>query len=205
MLRSLAPGGRCAVVVPEGALFGSTRAHKDLRERLLRECELLAVVSLPAGVFKPYAGVKTSVLVFRRPAAEPVEGRAATGRVWFYEIRNDGYDPDKIQGGGRPETPEKNDIPGLMAAWGNYKASGYREPPGVEAGAVLDAGSEEPRCWWAPFDAVAENDYNLTASRYKPRVAEAMPDEDPAELIREVLAIEREITAGLEKLLGEVE
>ena len=85
------------------------------------------------------------------------------------------------------------------------KASGYRKPPGVEAGAVLDAGSDEPRCWWAPFDAVAENDYNLTASRYKPRVAEAVPDEDPAELIREVLAIEREITAGLEKLLGEVE
>ena len=205
MLRSLAPGGRCAVVVPEGALFGSTRAHKDLRERLLRECELLAVVSLPAGVFKPYAGVKTSVLVFRRPATEPAEGRAATEHVWFYEIRNDGYDPDKIQGGGRPETPEKNDIPGLMAAWGEYKASGYREPLGVEAGALLDAGSDEPRCWWASFDAVAENDYNLTASRYKPRVAEAVPDEDPAELIREVLAIEREIAAGLEKLLGEVE
>ena len=91
-----------------------------------------------------------------------------------------------------------------MAAWYEYKASGYREPPGVEAGAVLDAGSDEPRCWWAPFDAVADNDYNLTASRYKPRVAEAVPDEDPAELIREVLAIEREITAGLEKLLDEV-
>ena len=205
MLRSMAPGGRCAVVVPEGALFGSTRAHKELRERLLRECELLAVVSLPAGVFKPYAGVKTSVLVFRRTTTKPAEGRAATGRVWFYEIRNDGYDPDKIQSGGRPETPEKNDIPGLMAAWSEYKASGYRDPPGVEAGAVLDAGSDAPRCWWAPFDAIADNDYNLTASRYKPRVAETVPDEDPAELIREVLAIEREITAGLEKLLGEVE
>lgn len=205
MLRSLAPGGRCAVVVPEGALFGSTRAHKDLRERLLRECELLAVVSLPAGVFKPYAGVKTSVLVFRRPTTEPAEGRAATERVWFHEIRNDGYDPDKIQGGGRPETPEKNDIPDLMAAWGEYKASGYRKPPGVEAGAVLDAGSDAPRCWWASFDAIVDNDYNLTASRYKPRVAEAVPDEDPAELIREVLEIERGITAGLEKLLDEVE
>lgn len=205
MLRSLAPGGRCAVVVPEGALFGSTRAHKDLRERLLRECELLAVASLPAGVFKPYAGVKTSVLVFRRPTTEPAEGRAATGRVLFYEIRNDGYDPDKIQSGGRPETPEKNDIPSLMAAWNEYKASGYREPPGVEASALLDAGSDEPRCWWTSFDAIAGNDYNLTASRYKPRVAEAVPDEDPAELIREVLAIEREITMGLEKLLDEVE
>ena len=62
-----------------------------------------------------------------------------------------------------------------------------------------------PAAGGAPFDAIADNDYNLTASRYKPRVAETVPDEDPAELIREVLAIEREITAGLEKLLGEVE
>src|SRR5712691_11456431 len=75
MMRSLAHGGRCAVVVPEGALFGSTGAHQALREKLLREFQLLAVVSLPAGVFKPYAGVKTSVLVFRRPATELEEGR----------------------------------------------------------------------------------------------------------------------------------
>ena len=111
MMRSLAPGGRCAVVVPEGALFGSTGAHKEIRERLLREFEVQAVVSLPAGVFKPYAGVKTSVLVFRRPVTAAEDGVPATPRVWFCEIRNDGYDPDKIQSGGRPETPEKNDIP----------------------------------------------------------------------------------------------
>ena len=204
MLRSLAPGGRCAVVVPEGALFGSTRAHKELREKLLGEYELQAVVSLPAGVFKPYAGVKTSVLVLRRPATEPEEGRTATRQVWFYEIRNDGYDPDKIQGGGRPETPGENDIPGLLAAWNDYKESRFEKPPGEQAGAVLDPGSEEPRCWWAPFETLAENDYNLAATRYKPRVAEPVPDEDPGELIREVLAIEREITQGLEKLLEEI-
>ena len=122
MLRSLAPRGRCAVVVPEGALFGSTKAHKELREHLLRRYELQAIVSLPAGVFKPYAGVKTSALVLRRPATEPENGASATTQVWFYEIRNDGYDPDKIQGGGRPETPSQNDIPGLLAAWADYKA-----------------------------------------------------------------------------------
>ena len=205
MLRSLAPGGRCAIVVPEGALFGSTKAHIALREKLLRECELLAVVSLPAGVFKPYAGVKTSVLVFRRPATDRGGSRAATKRAWFYEIKNDGYDPDKIQGGGRPETPEKNDIAGLLAAWADYKASRFARPPGSEGGALLDAGSDEPRCWWAPFVVIADNNFNLTASRYKPRVAEPVPDEDPAELIREVIAIEKEITAGLEKLLHEGE
>lgn len=205
MMRSLAPGGRCAVVVPEGALFGSTGAHKDLREKLLRELELLAVVSLPAGVFKPYAGVKTSVLVFRRPASEIAEGQPATRNVWFYDIRNDGYDPDKIQGGGRPETPEKNDIPALLAAWGEYEAARFEKPPGVEADTVLEPGSDEPRCWWASFEKVAENDFNLAASRYKPRVGEEVPDEDPAELIREVLTIERDIAEGLEKLLREIE
>jgi len=205
MLRSLAPGGRCAVVVPEGALFGSTKAHRSLREKLLAEFEVQAVVSLPAGVFKPYAGVKTSVLVFRRPASEPEEGTPATQRVWFYEVRNDGYDPDKIQGGGRPETPDKNDIPALMEAWGKYKASRFEKPPGVEAGAILEPGSEEPRSWWASFETVAENDFNLAASRYKPRVAEEVPDEDPAELIREVLGIEKEITDGLRNLLKEIE
>ena len=70
---------------------------------------------------------------------------------------------------------------------------------------LLEAGSDEPRCWWAPFDAVAENDYDLNASRYKPRVAKAVPDEDPAELMREVLAMEREIATGLEKPLEEME
>jgi len=70
---------------------------------------------------------------------------------------------------------------------------------------MLEAGSGAPRSWWAPYETIAENDWNLAASRYKPRVAEAVSDEDPAELIREVLAIESEITAGLEKLLAEVE
>ena len=132
MLRSLAPGGRCAVVVPEGALFGSTKAHKNLREKLVREYEILAVVSLPAGVFKPYAGVKTSILVFRRPANELENGDAATKQVWFYEIHNDGYNPKKIQGGGRPETPEKNDVPGLLAAWTEYKILAFSDGSGCE-------------------------------------------------------------------------
>ena len=205
MLRSLAPRGRCAVVVPEGALFGSTKAHQSLREKLLREFELLAVVSLPAGVFKPYSGVKTSVLVFHRPATDHEDSRPATRHAWFYEIKNDGYDPDKIQGGGRPETPEKNEIPHLLSSWTDYKASRFERPPGDEAGALLDAASDERHCWWARFDTIAENNFNLAASRYKPRVADPVPDEDPGELIRRVLAIEKEIAVRLENLLREVE
>ncbi len=201
MMESLAPGGRCAVVVPEGLLFGSSSAHKDLRMKLVEDFELLAVVSLPAGVFKPYAGVKTGVLVFRKPAKEQSN---KTGKVWFYEVRNDGYDPDKISGGVRPETPEQNDIPALLEQWKIFKESGFANPPGVETGSLLPPGHEAPKCWWATQEAIAENDYNLAAGRYKPQVAEKAPEEDPAEIIRETLAIEREIVLGLEELLKEI-
>ena len=201
MMQSLAPGGRCALVVPEGVLFGSTNAHTDLRRKLVNDFNLLAVVSLPAGVFKPYTGVKTAVLVFRNPS----EGsQQVTGKVWFYEVKNDGFDPDKITGGGRPETPNANDIPDLLNQWKTYKRSGFKEPPGIEGGTLLEAGSAEPKCWWAEPSTIEENDYNLAAGRYKPQVAEAVSDDDPVELIREVLEIEKEITMGLTNLLKEV-
>jgi len=205
MMETLAPGGRCAVVVPEGALFGSSNAHKSLRQKLVQDFEILAVVSLPAGVFRPYAGVKTSVLVFRKPVSAPKKGMAATEKIWFYDVKNDGFDPVKIQGGGRPETPEKNDIPRLLASWADYKKSNFQSPPGVEAGPILDPGSEEPKCWWVSYDTIEAGYFNLTASRYKPQIGEEVPEEDPADLIREMMKIEKKISTGLEKLLKDVE
>ena len=202
MMKALAPGGRCAVVVPEGLLFGSTKAHADLRKTIIETFDLLAVVSLPAGVFKPYAGVKTAVLVFRRP---PEGSKPTVKKVWFYEITNDGYDPDKVVGGGRAETPEKNEIPDLLAQWGKYRQSGFKKPPGPEASVLLEPGSEIPKCWWADMKVLSANGYNLAAGRYKPQVAEPAPEEDPADLIREVLVLEGEITKGLKTLLAEVE
>ena len=205
MMESLAPGGRCAVGVPEGLLFGSTQAHKDLRKKLVEDFELLAVISLPAGAFKPYAGVKTGVLVFRRPVfVENHKERLADRKVWFYEVKNDGYDPDKIVGGGRPETPERNDIPDLLKQWKIYKTSGFNQPAGAETGTLMLAGEEEPKCWWAPIEVIRENEYNLAAGRYKPQVAEKPRQDDPAELIRETLAIEQKIVDGLAKLLQAV-
>jgi type I restriction enzyme M protein len=206
MMEALAPGGQCAVVVPEGLLFGSTSAHVELRRKLVEDYDLLTVVSLPAGVFKPYAGVKTGVLVFRRPAetTKHTKDTKDKHKVWFYEIRADGFDPDKISGGGRPETPERNDIPDLLRQWKEYKNSRFVNPPGVEAGKLLPPGTEETRCWWATINSIVANDYNLAAGRYKPQIAEKPPDEDPAELIRETLTIEREIADGLERLLKEI-
>ncbi len=194
-------------MVPEGLLFGSTSAHVELRRKLIEDYDLLAVISLPAGVFKPYAGVKTGVLVFRRPAigAKKDKKTKHKEKVWFYEVRADGFDPDKISGGGRPETPERNDIPELLAQWRVFKDSKFANPPGVEAGTLLPSESDEPRCWWASINTIVENEYNLAAGRYKPQIAEKAPDEDPAQLIRETLAIERDVAKGLEKLLQEVE
>jgi len=206
MMHALAPGGRCAVVIPEGVLFGSTKAHREMREKLVKDFELQAVVSLPAGVFKPYAGVKTSVLVFRKPPAERLfDHKTATQKVWFYEVANDGYDPDKISGGGRVETPNENDIPGLLRQWEAYKASGFKEPPGVEANSLLEPGSAMPKCWWAGVKRIAANDYGLSAGRYKPLVQKERPDEDPGELIDKLLTLEEEIQTGLLDLLRKVD
>lgn len=202
MMESLAVGGRSAIVMPEGALFGSTKNHVELRRKLLHDYEVQAVVSLGAGFFKPYTGVKTSVLVFRKPNNKP-DG-AATKQVWFYELSADGYDPDKVQGGGRPEAPDNNDIPALLEDWNTYKTSGFTTPTGIAANTILDAGTEQPKCWYADLTMIEASDYSLSASRYKPRVAGAVSTEDPAELIREVLDIEQEITMGLEALLGKV-
>ncbi|MBW1792001.1 MAG: SAM-dependent DNA methyltransferase, partial [Deltaproteobacteria bacterium] len=146
-----------------------------------------------------------SVLIFRKPVSAPNKGKAATEKIWFYDVKNDGFDPDKIQGGVRPETPEKNDIPSLLDAWAEYKKSNFQTPPGTEGNAILDPGSEEPKCWWVPFVTIEASDFNITASRYKPQIGEEVPDEDPADLIREVMAIEKEITSGLDKLLKDVE
>ena len=201
MMQHLAPGGRCAVVAPEGLLFGSTGAHVELRKKLVTEFDLLAVVSLPAGVFKPYAGVKTAVLVFRRPASATAK---RLDKIWFYEVRNDGYDPDKVSGGGRVETPEKNDIPDLLAQWKIWKASGFAKPPGMAANTLLPHGSDEPMCWWTTKERIAEADYNLGAGQWKPRMTEKTSDEDPRVLVEDVLKDYQAVVAGLEKLKAEL-
>lgn len=203
MMEALAPGGRCAVVVPEGVLFGSTGAHTDLRKKLLEDFEVLAVISLPSGVFKPYAGVKTSILVFRKTAtgvAEP--GASSIRKILFYEIRNDGFDPDKVSGGGRVETPGENDIPELLKIWAIYRKSGYAKVPGPEANTLLPPDAKEPTCWWTTIERLTNNDYNLSAGRYKPQRQGAISEENPEDLIEEIIAVEGEIQAGLKILLG---
>ena len=105
ILRVLDMGGRCAVIVPDGMLFGSSKAHTDIRKKLIEENRLDGVVSMPSGVFKPYAGVSTAVLLFTRGGT--------TDRIWFYDMEHDGFSLDDK----RQLTPDQNDIPDLLLCW----------------------------------------------------------------------------------------
>jgi type I restriction enzyme M protein len=196
MMDALAEGGTCAVVVPEGLLFGSTNAHLELRVKLVEKYQLLAVISLPAGVFKPYAGVKTSVLIFKRPFRESLfEDKPATELVWFYEIKNDGYDPDKITGGGRPETPEKNDIPDLINKWNDIKNPDSKILRALKL--------------YQYYHTIAKNQsaggLPLIKSPRMITIYLKVSDENPVELIKEVIKIENQITDKLNALLKEIE
>jgi len=201
MMDQLAEGGTCAVIVPEGLLFGSTNAHLEMRKKLIEQFNLLAVVSLPAGVFKPYAGVKTSILVFKKPYKDSLfNDKPATDKVWFYEIKNDGYDPDKVTGGGRPETPELNDIPNFLAAWNQYRASNFIDLPGMEGNTVIDYEYPDIKAWWINSQLIDENDYKLSASTFKPTQSKMSADIDPNGLINEIVSVEEKIMEKLNAL-----
>ncbi len=179
MVNSLKDGGRCGVVVPEGVLFGSTGAHKELRRQLIENNTVLAVVSLPGGVFQPYSGVKTSVLLFRKG------GR--TDRVMFLHADADGYKLDANH-----DTPiEADDLPTLIVdfkqrelAWPDWQA---RDPK-----------AEWTEKWWfATADTIRGNEFNLSAGRYRPQSQTQVEHRDPLELIDELRAIETEIIEEL--------
>ena len=188
MLDSLRPGGRCGVIVPEGVLFGSTGAHKELRRQLIENNQIEAVLSLPGGVFQPYSGVKTSVLIFKKGGT--------TDKVLFLHADNDGYKLDANH-----DTPiEDDDLPGLIAA---YKA----RTEGWATWQAKDAQAEWTEKWWfADVATLRANDFNLSAGRYRPMSQTAVEHQDPRELLDELAAIEAEIAEEVEALraaLGE--
>jgi len=189
MMDSLKPGGRCGVIVPEGVLFGSTGAHKELRRQLLENNTVEAVLSLPGGVFQPYSGVKTSVLVFRQGGS--------TDRVLFLHADNDGYKLDA-----RHDTPiGEDDLPNLVAAYQDREANWTRWQ---EQG---DGREWVEKWWFATADEIKANDYNLSAGRYRPQTNTQVEHRDPRELLDELTAIELEImeeVEGLKEILVEV-
>ena len=180
MLNHLKDGGRCGVVVPEGVLFGSTGAHRELRRKLVENNRVDAVLSLPGGVFNPYSGVKTSVLVFRRGGA--------TERVMFLHADYDGFKLDSNH-----DTPiDEDDLPGLVSAFRDREAR-------WTAWSARDRESDWTENWWfADADAIRAADFNLSAGRYRPQHRTTVDHRDPLEILDELKAIENEI-------LGEID
>ena len=176
-LRMLKVGGRCACIVPDGVLFGSSKAHKDIRKEIVENHRLEAVISMPSGVFKPYAGVSTAVLVFTNT------GHGGTDDVWFYDMKADGFSLDDK----RTETKE-NDIPDIIARFHDREAEKTRE--------------RTEQSFIVPKAEIADNGYDLSINKYKQ--VEYVPVEYPPteEILADLRALEVEIAQGLKELEG---
>ena len=182
MLNQLKEGGRCGVVVPEGVLFGPTNAHRELRRRLIENNTVEAVLSLPSGVFNPYSGVKTSVLIFRKGGT--------TERVMFLHADNDGFKLDAQH----DQPIDEDDLPRLMAAY-HERAAREKEWHG------RDPAGEWGESWWfAETGAIRETDFNLGAGRHRPESHALVEHRDPLEILDEIRSIETEILSEIDTL-----
>ncbi len=178
-LRSLRVGGRCACIVPDGVLFGSSNAHRSIRKEIVDNNRLQAVISMPSGVFKPYAGVSTAILVFTKT------GRGGTDEVWFYDMKADGFSLDDK----RSEVPE-NDIPDIVARFSNLEGEKGR--------------SRTDRSFLVPVQEIRDNGYDLSVNRYKKVEYEAVEYPPTKQLIAELKDLNKELDrtlAELEKML----
>jgi type I restriction enzyme M protein len=194
-MRLLKTGGRAAVIVPDGVLFGSSNAHKTLRKMLVEDQKLDAVISLPGGVFKPYAGVSTAILLFTKTNS------GGTDFVWFYDVEADGWSlDDKRQQllsdeklGPVPSQPltseehSKNNLPDVLARWGARDKS-ERERTRVE------------QSFCVPKPEIATNGYNLSLNRYREVIRDQVEQAPPIQLLAELSQLEREIQQGLAEL-----
>lgn len=197
-LRLLQTGGRAAVIVPDGVLFGSSKAHQALRRLLVEDHKLDAVVSMPSGVFRPYAGVSTAILLFTKTNA------GGTDKVWFYDMRADGYSLDDK----RSPQPDKSDLPDLLARW---KSLTSLAPTGGEGRGEGENGATgehtRPRTaqsFLVPKAEIAANGYDLSLNRYKEVEYQTVQHEAPPAILARLKALEQEIAQGqkaLEKLL----
>lgn len=174
-LRMLKVGGRCACIVPDGVLFGSSKAHKAIREEIVENNRLEAVISMPSGVFKPYAGVSTAILIFTKT------GHGGTEKVWFYDMKADGKSLDDKR------TPvSENDIPDIVARFHHLEGEEERQ--------------RTEQSFFVTKQEIADNDYDLSINKYKE--IEYIPIEYPStlEIMTRLNELEMEISAGLDEL-----
>ncbi|MBE0435456.1 MAG: SAM-dependent DNA methyltransferase [Methylomicrobium sp.] len=188
ILRALKLGGRAAVIVPDGVLFGSSKAHQQLRQELIDNNQLEGIVSLPSGVFKPYAGVSTAILIFTKGGT--------TERVWFYDLQADGYSLDDKR------TPLKgegsNDLPDAIAQWKKYRALVEANAPAVEIETVF--GDKTQKAFIVDAKVVADNKYDLSINRYKETVYQEEQYEAPKVILQKLKALENDILQDLDEL-----
>lgn len=175
-LKLLKPGGRAAVIVPDGVLFGSSKAHKDMRRMLVEDQKLDAIVKLPSGVFRPYAGVSTAIVFFTKTDS------GGTDDVWFYDVRADGFSLDD-----KRNPVEANDLPDLVARWGKRDAD-ERERARID------------HSFFVPKDEIVMQGYDLSINRYKEIEYEEVEHRPPLEIIADIEQLEREIAQGLDEL-----
>lgn len=175
LLRMLKKGGQCACIVPDGVLFGSSKAHKSIRQEIVENHQLSAVISMPSGVFKPYAGVSTAVLVFTKT------GAGGTDKVWFYDMKADGFSLDDK----RNEIPE-NDIPDIINRFHNLDNENDRQ--------------RTEQSFFVTKQEIVDNDYDLSINKYKK--VEYVPVEYPSttEIMTDIHELEMQIFAGLAEL-----
>jgi type I restriction enzyme M protein len=173
IINSLSIGGRSAVIVPDGVLFGSSTAHKDLRKMLVEKCELQGIISMPSGVFKPYAGVSAAILVFVK------EG--VTEKVWFYDMESDGYSLDD-----KREKLETSDLLDIVKEWKmRYK---------------FKNDDRKAKHFFIPIKEIISKEYDFSINRYKEREYQAPSYEKPEVILQKLEKLEDEISIGLKDL-----
>lgn len=174
-LRILKPGGRCASIVPDGVLFGSTGGHKSIRKEIVENHKLEAIISMPSGVFKPYAGVSTAIMIFTKT------GTGGTDKVWFYDMKADGYSLDD-----KRNPIEDNDIPDIIERFNNLDKKANRK--------------RTDQSFFVDVKEIRENGYDLSINKYKEIEYEEVAYETPSIILERIKLVEEEITQGLKKL-----
>jgi len=189
ILRALKLGGRAAVIVPDGVLFGSSKAHQQLRKELIENNQLEGIVSLPSGVFKPYAGVSTAILIFTKGGT--------TERVWFYDLQADGYSLDDKR------TPIKhNDLPDAIANWKRYQLAVENHlRHSREGGNPFEHWQDKTqKAFVVDAKEIAGNKFDLSINRYKEVVYEEEEYDPPKEILKRMKALENDILHDLNEL-----
>jgi type I restriction enzyme M protein len=174
-LRILKPGGRAASIVPDGVLFGSSRAHKAIRKEIIENHKLDAIISMPSGVFKPYAGVSTAIMIFTKT------GAGGTDKVWFYDMQADGHSLDD-----KRAPIEENDIPDIVSRFNKLDEEDKRK--------------RTEQSFFVPKEEIVANDYDLSINRYKEIGYEEIEYDSPQDILARIRRLEEQVITGLDAL-----